>query len=63
MATKVRESHQNTQANGEKQRPLTPYEDDDNLFPYGWRVVPVTQPDGQIDYDWVPLTQADFLDP
>jgi hypothetical protein len=32
-------------------------------YPYGWRVVPVTQPDGQTDYDWAALTQVDFLDP
>ena len=36
---------------------------DDNDFPYGWRLVSETLPDGRIAYRRVPLTQADFLDP
>jgi hypothetical protein len=36
---------------------------DDNRFPYGWRYLAETLPDGRIAYSRVPLTQADFLDP
>lgn len=36
---------------------------DDNNFPYGWRQVTETLPDGQTAYRRVPLIPADFLDP
>jgi Uma2 family endonuclease len=32
-------------------------------YRYGWRVMPETLPNGEIDYRYVPLTQVDFLDP
>jgi Uma2 family endonuclease len=32
-------------------------------FPYGYRLVAEVQPDGSTNYSYIPLTQADFLDP
>ena len=34
-----------------------------NPFPYGWRDVPVTKPDGEVDFEQVPLTLEDALHP
>ena len=34
-----------------------------DLFRYGWRTVAETLPDGRIGCRYIPLTQADFLDP
>jgi Uma2 family endonuclease len=36
---------------------------DDNHFPYGWRQVAETLPDGRTAYRRVPLTAKDFLNP
>lgn len=50
----------------ERRRSSSPEEvflPDDNNFPYGWRHVAETLPDGRIAYRRAPLTQADFLDP
>ncbi len=32
-------------------------------FPFGWRFLPITLPDGKVTYTEVPLRQEDFLDP
>lgn len=32
-------------------------------FPYGYRTIAEVQPDGSTNYGYIPLTQADFLDP
>ncbi|MEZ4865605.1 MAG: Uma2 family endonuclease [Caldilineaceae bacterium] len=32
-------------------------------YPYGYRTVAQVQPGGSTDYEYIPLTQADFLDP
>lgn len=32
-------------------------------YPYGYRIAPETQPDETVVYHYLPLTQADFLDP
>lgn len=32
-------------------------------FPFGWRTVVETLPNGEVTYDELPLTQADFLNP
>jgi len=36
---------------------------DNDPFRYGWRTVAETMPDGRIGCRYIPLTQADFLDP
>jgi Uma2 family endonuclease len=35
----------------------------ENRFRYGWREVPVTKPDGTVDFDRIPLTLEDLLHP
>jgi Uma2 family endonuclease len=42
---------------------LSPDDDEDDEFPYGWRVVPETEPNGHTTYHYVPLTYADTLNP
>jgi Uma2 family endonuclease len=36
---------------------------DEDEFPYGWRYVSETLPDGRVVHHQIPLTPADFLDP
>lgn len=43
-------------ANGGQSEPV-------DRYPYGYRIAPETQPNGTIFYHYLPLTQADFLDP
>jgi hypothetical protein len=45
-----------------KQADISPTQVDDP-YRYGYRVVPETQKNGEITYQFVPLAQADFLDP
>lgn len=47
----------------DKQEPFASLAEPVDRYPYGYRIAPETQPDGTIFYRYLPLTQADFLDP
>jgi Uma2 family endonuclease len=44
------------------QQPVRQREEDDPYY-YGYRIEERVGPDGEVAYDWIPLTQADFLNP
>ncbi|MFN8488471.1 MAG: Uma2 family endonuclease [Caldilineaceae bacterium] len=46
-----------------EQEPLTSLAEPVDRYPYGYRVAQETQPDETVGYSYIPLTQADFLDP
>lgn len=61
MTTAFEQIRQSTHFNGHHTNGVAePYVD---RFPYGYRTMAEVQPDGTTKYIYIPLTQADFLDP
>ncbi|MFN8488477.1 MAG: Uma2 family endonuclease [Caldilineaceae bacterium] len=62
MVTHLKNFQATGQANGAN-KSLSARVESDDPFRYGYRTVPETLRDGKIRYHYLPLTQADFLDP
>jgi Uma2 family endonuclease len=63
MTVNVQDLRQRRQANDLRKQQFIPRDEAEDPFYYGYRIEEITRPDGTITYDWIPLTQADFLNP